>query len=848
MVFTVIVCFLPLAIDAALLVLFRPWYVVLWYFALVGSFAAVTVGLIGRFTAGAGQFAASESTSQALITFGAAVCGFCLLLLFIRWVHHRCTRRSRSDNDDVGEDEFNYVLRFHRRRALVQLIVAVVFIVGGLVLVGVINISPPNTRSSAEALSGPVPEVFGAIAIAIGGLAVLFFIMNLFEGGRRAIAYLQAFLDRNLLLILLIMISASFMPVLSQCIDAVLCTEFKCPAGTRFNPFIPEPLTRLTPDDAATYCEVCDFNTTTSWSGMTCTADNATELCPEWSGHRLWRHLDTACNDESSTYFYITAGLVGIAYAVGIPVLVYNVVSRVTAFVARFAKIVDQENEHPDERWGRKMLSIDPSVSGLYRPLRWGLRQYTVVDYVTRIIFVVIAHVVAPLYTATASYIILGLHTILAFALIVYRPYRHLALGVIVFAMTLCNVLTALLAVLLTTNAISAVKDNGKGFATAVLVIDSVVPIAGAIFLAYAELRFLRRPPEEGEEEENRDRGCCCCCGGGDDGDDEGRVSYLDSAMAKARERQDQKALDAAERDLDGTTTVGDNESRSASLQGSPVALALAPPSTQTPPASPGSPVPHSAPATATVTVDDEPSPDLGATLRGANRREAIAAARAEGDLDAASAASPVSGVAIAAATTSTREPFSKGKKPLTLAQQQLRVRNRKNRLRTYLVERRVALLLNVGFMALGVILAIATTIAVLGLLREPASPFQYGSASYSQGYSVALAGYSSWDDFTDACCCAPSELPLYVDGLNTTETWVCRNGRSVLRARSASDGSSSGLPLRGLCEVNFTAGCGIVLDDTTVRLSCDAGVVDALNMDNATHGTVTAYAQAVLW
>jgi hypothetical protein len=107
---------------------------------------------------------------------------------------------------------------------------------------------------------------------------------------------------------------------------------------------------------------------------------------------------------------------------------------------------------------------------------------------------------------------------------------------------------------------------------------------------------------------------------------------------------------------------------------------------------------------------------------------------------------------------------------------------------------------------------------------------FPDGSTKSARGPMPVIAGYGSFDEMTQACCCIESANPSVA--FNTTERWICPGQQVVVdRGRVGFDLVDNGLPIRPICggspDVRF--GCAITVNSTgdgeRVMLTCPTAI-----------------------
>ncbi|KAG5484229.1 hypothetical protein CUR178_07385 [Leishmania enriettii] len=147
-----------------------------------------------------------------------------------------------------------------------------------------------------------------------------------------------------------------------------------------------------------------------------------------------------------------------------------------------------------------------------------------------------------------------------------------------------------------------------------------------------------------------------------------------------------------------------------------------------------------------------------------------------------------------------------------------------------YEINEAVGRVLSFLFIVLGIVSTIALALVLCGMLRTVDWTFISGVHRGKDTLLYELAGYDSWDNFTQHCCCmavtdAAAGYPYYALDV---ESWVCANG--VTKERVRRDGYDNaitdGYSVRGLCGMEFKHNCAVaVLEGKVVLTGCDSHV-----------------------
>lgn len=123
-------------------------------------------------------------------------------------------------------------------------------------------------------------------------------------------------------------------------------------------------------------------------------------------------------------------------------------------------------------------------------------------------------------------------------------------------------------------------------------------------------------------------------------------------------------------------------------------------------------------------------------------------------------------------------------------------------------------------FMIIGVFFVIAFGACVVGMLQTQKGIWQVSTSALYQTNERVLAGYTSWTNMTQHCCCLSTANPS--EQFLVQERWVCQNGNVIERGRvnRAGDGT---LSIRPLCALAPSPSSGCIISDTSVPyLVCD--------------------------
>lgn len=434
----------PIFITVLILLLYLELTTVIWFFVTTAGCVLMVAGLLGRFlpTAGVGDDAAS--TAEIYLVIAGALLGASALSALI----YTCWKRSNPDITEEGEkmDEAEifererlYLQKFHRARSFIHFAAASLLIVVGLVLIGVIDFNLSFLEGSGGTALGGMITIVAWSSLVVGGLIGLFFFANLTERGRKAVDWAKIFIKNNLLMLLILLISASYVPSMTYCMNMFLCASYDCPAGTVFNPYAFRDANSYN-TSSALYCDPCTFQ------NPSCGAVTPTQLCPATSLLRNWQNPEVSCEDESVGYFFFAAALVLLVYLVCIPLLYRRLINYLSLEVWDRARYPNRSVDDP-QHWATSLALVRPAAASLYEPFLFSNRYYSLLMLAHRLVVVTVLVVVAPFSTAAVP-LILVVHAIACVFLLIKRPYLipfEQGLGI---GMAVCNVLNGMFAVI----------------------------------------------------------------------------------------------------------------------------------------------------------------------------------------------------------------------------------------------------------------------------------------------------------------------------------------------------------------------------------------------------------------
>ena len=429
--FIIISIIVPIVLNLILLLVFQPLYIVLWYLALCGGAILLVAGFFAQVIPG------GTGNSQLFIIIGACLFGVATLSALGVFLYKRCLQTETAE-EKFEATRANF-LKFHRHRTLIQSGVILLLLLAGLFLafsdqVTIYGADLSPLRSSPFVIAGYIFLGFAAVGMFIA-------VMCCTSCGRKVLLAISTFLQRNLLMIMLMLISLSFIPVVQFAMGQFLCARYQCPAGYRFNPYAP----RNSNDydiSPKRFCDAC----TIQQCARTGTIQS---LCPAFDELRMWKHPEVPCGDNA-IFFSFAAAIVIFCYACGLPLCYYLVIRYLTKQVDEDAvtglTVRQEEVIAEDELWVIKMSELSPVAASLYEAFRLPRRFYILVSMLHRLCTTV-ALSIASAYSSAASALVLVIHAAACVFVAALRPYVSFAEQVIGTVFAICNVLNGIYAV-----------------------------------------------------------------------------------------------------------------------------------------------------------------------------------------------------------------------------------------------------------------------------------------------------------------------------------------------------------------------------------------------------------------
>lgn len=459
--FIIVAIFLPLAINLLILFIYRTLGEVLWYGVTVLGVVLALAGAVGRVLPKSTSPSGTTGASEVYLVAGGVLLGISLLCFGV----HRSTGQHLND-----KEARSFELRFHRARALALSVAIVVATIAGVVLTGFLSVRLDVLQTEGSSTSG-IFTIVGFSCLGLAAALLIYLVLFAFEGGRLVLEAIGRFFRTQMLMILMLAISTSFVPILSYCMNMFQCAEYSCPAGTVFNPYAAREVNSYD-RSAARFCDPCVFlNTNNSVCAIATSSAQRSATCPAWKSSRNWKNPDIACDDEAAAYFFVAAGIVLIVYLFCIPLLYRKLIYQMTDAIAEKIEPPPQEtvvaaaagsstavaidagrsapmaaSDVARKRWMDQIVLCRPVAGSLYEPFAHSYRFYQLFLMAYRLAIVMLLVIVAPISSATTIGVLIA-HGVAALITVFVRPYLYFleqALSIVLAALNVLNAVYAL--------------------------------------------------------------------------------------------------------------------------------------------------------------------------------------------------------------------------------------------------------------------------------------------------------------------------------------------------------------------------------------------------------------------
>eukprot|EP00759_Apiculatamorpha_spiralis_P035751 PhF_6_TR36320/c0_g1_i2/m.53130 len=491
-IFLVIAILVPIALVVLVLVIFNPFYTIVWYASIVIGFIILIVGLVGYYLPSATGLTSEQNVAMTYITIGAIITGLCVVLALIRMA---------MKQEESAREAKEEALRCKVMRSLKHFGFGMFCLIAGGIITGTFNVQVPGLDMGELSTQGNVIRVLGSVLLALGVAGLTYFLINVTECGRRATYNVSEFFRKHMLKLLLILISLSYIPTISYGINMFMCVEYTCPAGTKFNPFVQRAVGDFS-TNSSLFCDPCVMSKVNN----PCIYDQAL-LCPAFSDRRLVKYPSISCSGESHPYFIVAAALSAVVYLIGVPMLYSATVRLCTNSINHYTHVVLPEGQTTDtitadELWLAKVYTSDAAPSSLYRPYRYDARYFSLVQMIHKTSVVVMLIIVSPFRSEIAIVLTLVIHGIGSVYLIRYTPFLNAYEGGFATGLAVASVLNSIYGVYVWQVGAEGIPE----YTTALFIaLNGVVPIVGlAIVQVFVQFTTAREQEKRKEEIEKK--------------------------------------------------------------------------------------------------------------------------------------------------------------------------------------------------------------------------------------------------------------------------------------------------------------------------------------------------------
>jgi hypothetical protein len=361
---------IPLLITLIGLLLFKSATVVFWYFMCLLGITCVIIGVVGFalpqnnfsvFSTGVTIGKAHFSPQLIFTVVGGIIVVLCFLSFIISIIITviRNRRKVQTEQEDSSENAFQAIYRdedyqkladLHRQdhkpvstvaeqkaedtqfswlrllRAAATIIVCTFM---GIWLTGALQLRffKVNSSNSFDRLISfsrytIVFKIIGSTLLLYAILNILYMIPLTFKKGRYYVHLTMRLVRRNALRMIFFILTIMYSPITQNIFSAFVCTDYKCAAGTQF----PQEWSSLnlasfqsisvntSMTNVTLPCMICDFHPTNNCSIVD-------ELCPGSTSLRFFKDPTLNCRKEIMPFLWPASLLLGLIYVLGVPIL-----------------------------------------------------------------------------------------------------------------------------------------------------------------------------------------------------------------------------------------------------------------------------------------------------------------------------------------------------------------------------------------------------------------------------------------------------------------------------------------------------------------------------------------------
>lgn len=496
--FTLYACIFPLFMTFLMLLFFNSGTVVVWYFlflsALACTGAAVTLFLLPRESDkyhGNHPFPVME-----MLFAGVGLWLLTICLYLIQWQVAKGSMALKIRGQGKKQVLHEYDDRYKRRWSLLQTLKSIVM-VGLLVFIALNLAQSVNPLGLSFPAKGTQPAAYmtigGVLLLAAGSLVFLRLLCSCCEKGRWLLNKLYGLWVKYFILIVLVALSAVYIPILVVMLEVWACEDVTCPLGSRFPPKLSliEQIHQTTSElDFASTCtqQCCDL---CSWNG-TCPEPLSVKLCPEVTDARVHIDHSLSCAEHITPYFLPASLLMWFSFTIGVPYLYWTLIHQHTVMLDK----VKTQGDDAEERWGRNMALSENSGKSLYEIYQKKWRYYKLMQLFQKL-FLAIVTILAWNLPAFGGYLTAGIHCSFFLASLIFQPYIALSSNMMATMAIFADFITTTMALLLIYDA---------DLPAWAWIIITVLNIAAPVCLGLAgALYYLQQRGIQAEGEEKRE-------------------------------------------------------------------------------------------------------------------------------------------------------------------------------------------------------------------------------------------------------------------------------------------------------------------------------------------------------
>lgn len=402
-------------------------------------------------------------------------------------ITNRVLDKEKEEEKEAFENAQNYKADHSKRKGalylLSRLLAVAVLVFVGMTIWGYFDSIPTSIPIPAFDSLRPI---FGPILVGLGGVLLLYLIINCHPYWRRKIGDLKTFLEGRFVWMMIFALTLLYIPFTTTAMGALRCVTMNCGQGTQ------PPVTRqLLLDNAVTpsaYSSLSDGCQTCNFVNNCTIADT---LCMPSSAKRLAIDLSQPCN-VNIIWMIPVAVIAGLAITIGTPLLFYRLVVKHTRLLENIpAEGSDQE------KWEIWCSTTRNSAKMLYYGFEYKWRFFRILLVIQRLVLSVVT-IFLFRESTILMYITFIVHAIYFLCTFFVRPYRNLgvdgmAIGTGAGLVAICSIGIFILTT-------SSGDSNGSEHnyisslvAILMVVLVILVPIGTSCFMVYLQTRKNRR-------------------------------------------------------------------------------------------------------------------------------------------------------------------------------------------------------------------------------------------------------------------------------------------------------------------------------------------------------------------